>query len=241
VHVKYVVRGATVGTGTALTYDGKVYVPLGAVQKLTGTSASWDAKTSTVAAGAAPVTSVAPYLEDLSGQPYYVSSAALCWQYTKDGKPSPMHSFVNSGSIGYPCNLSLPGAPTMLGQHYAHEMSVLVSANASKAVAPSNTVVTDFDLGGKYKRLTGTVGLADSPFNRVPMDVGFRADGKTIFATELSPGAVPRSFKLDVSHIQQLTLFVANVSGGAPHWDTVLNYQYDPGAVVFANTKLSSS
>jgi hypothetical protein len=234
VHVKYFVRGATVGSGTALNYDGGVYVPLGAVQKLTGTSVSWDAKTSTVSAGAAPLPSSRSYLEDLPGQPYYVSSGALCWQYSTDGRASPIHSSIDSGY----CNTVLPAAPSVLGAHYAHELAVLVSATGSKAVTATNTVVMNFDLAGKYQQLAGIVGLADNPFNRVPMEIGFRDNGITIFTTELLPGSAPLSFKIDVSHVQQLNLFVANISGGAPNWK---HAQYDPGAVALANAQLASS
>jgi hypothetical protein len=116
---------------------------------------------------------------------------------------------------------------------------VLVSANGSKAVTATNTVVMNFDLAGKYQQLTGLVGLADNPFNRVPMEVIFKGDGKTVYTTELSPGSLPVSFKLKVAHVQQLTVFVANISGGAPNWK--IAEQYDPGAVVLADPKLASS
>ena len=97
--VKYSLNGKPAGSGTAIEDAGHIYVSLGAVKTLTGSQLSWHPASATISAGAAPNPAPAAggYLEDLAHQPYYVNSAALCWQWEKDSTLSKMQSFVNSG------------------------------------------------------------------------------------------------------------------------------------------------
>lgn len=238
VQVRYRVDGKPAGAGTAIEYAGHLYISLGGVKTLTGTQLNWDAAGSTVSAGAAPSSAASGYLEDLTGQPYYVTSAALCWQWAKDSSVSKMQSFVNSAAMAYPCNLSLPAKPTMGGQHYTRDLAVLVSANGSRDTGASNTVTMDFNLLGHYQGLSATLGLADH-LNRSAMLVKFVSNNIVLFSTALQPGSLPSPISVNVAGAQAVQLVIANVSGGAPNWNELENYQYDPGAVVLANPRLS--
>ncbi len=239
--VKYSLNGKSAGSGTAIEYAGHVYISLGAVKTLTSTQLSWHPANATVSAGTAPSPTPATggYLEDLAHQPYYVSSGALCWQWAKDSTLSKMTSFVNSGAIAYPCNLALPGKPSMGGQHYTRDLAVLVSATGSQNPAGNNTVTMDFNLGGHYKHLSATLGLADN-LNRSAMLVKFVSNGIVLLSTAVQPGSLPAPVNVDLAGAQALQLTVSDISGGAPNWNEPLIYQYDPGAIVLANPQLKS-
>lgn len=237
VHAKYVVNGGSAGSGTVVEYGGQVYVPLGAVKALTGTQVNWDPQTATLSAGAAAVKGGA-YLEDLPGQPYYESSAALCWQFSVDVTPGKVQSRVNRGAIDYPCQPTLSARPTMAAQHYGHDLVVLASATGAKAPNSDNTVTLDYDLGGHYLTLSGTVGLVDKPFNRAPMELTLVGDGKILGSSVVSAGSLPAPFKVSVAHVRELSVEVSNVSGAAPYWDN--QWQYAPGAVLIADPQLAA-
>jgi hypothetical protein len=234
VHAKYVVNGSPVGSGTVVESAGQVYVPLSAVKALTNTELTWDPQTATLYAGSA-TTGGGAFLEDLSRQPYYESSEALCWQSSADLTPGHMHSVA---SVVW-CRPALSAKPTMAAQHYRHDLVVLVSASGGKAPSSSNTLTLDYDLGGRYLTLRGTVGLVDTPFNKEPMELRFVGDGRTLGSAVIAPASLPSPFKVNVAHVRQLSVQVSNVSGAAPHWGSAGGHQYAPGAVLIANPQLT--
>ena len=166
--------------GTALSFDGQMYISLGAVKALTGDSLKWNPQTGAISNGSAKVSEpekAGTYLEVLPGQPYFVGSSALCWQVSVDNKAGPVHSIVNQGAVSYPCNLVLPREPAVAGQHYTHGIAVLVSATGGKTPASNNSVTMGYDLRGHYLRLSGSIGLIDN-LNRSSMEVTLTGDGK---------------------------------------------------------------
>lgn len=188
----------------------------------------------------APVTAATAtsYLETLSGQPYYVNSNALCWQLAMDGKLGPAHSKVNAGAIDYPCKPLLSRHLTAAGQSFSHNLTVLVTATASKNIGVSNSVTMDYDLNGDYLRLSGEVGLLDNPFNRDTMQLEILGDGRLLTKRVMVPGSLPGKFSVGLAHVAKLTLRISNISGDAPNWDYMGNWQYSPGAVMIAKPVL---
>jgi|GEM_PF-4905788 hypothetical protein len=234
IDVKYVVAGASKGSGTALAYEGGVYVPLGAIKVLTGEQANWDAATSTVSISGPSSVNVLTYMDDLPGQPYYSVSRAICWQTGKDGRVASMNG---PGT----CNVALPASPSLDGQHFSHELEFIVSATGAKTVQATNSITEKYSLYGRYSHLSVTVGLLDN-LNPERMAVEFYNYGKLLHAVTLSPGTGPVHFSVNVAHVQVLTLVVANVSGAAPGWDNGAHGgfdQYVPGAVMLADPSLS--
>ena len=128
----------------------------------------------------------------------------------------------------------------MAAQHYSHDLVVLVSATGAKAPNSDNTVTLDYDLGGHYLTLSGTVGLVDKPFNRTPMELTLVGDGKVLGSSVINPGSLPAPFKVSVAHVRELSVKVSNVSGAAPGWDELEAWQYVPGAVLIANPQLAA-
>lgn len=239
VQVSYVANGSKVGAGTALRLGKELYIPISAVKALTGTAVHFDTKTRVVSSGAAlPAASGGTYLEDLPGQPYYLSSAALCWQTDADGKAGSMRTFANPAE-GQPCNVALPGSPTLDGANATHELAVLVSADGHKSPDSSNSVTMNYDLAGKYLALSGTIGLPDH-LNHSTMLVRFLAGAKVLATLEVLPGSLPAPFSVKLAHARALSLVVSNVSGAAPQWNKSYVWQYAPGAVMLANARLSS-
>ncbi len=242
-HAEFALNGSTVGSGTVVLYAGQAYERLGAVKLLSGSNLAWDAATATSSRGSA-ADGASTYLEDLSGQPYYKSSGALCWQYSKDTTAGVVESSRASllQSALNPCKPVLPASPSMTNQHYARALTVLVSASNAKSVSSDNSVTLNYDLLGHYLELTGTLGLVDTPFNRLPMQVRFTGNGRVLSTVVLTPGSLPRSFKVIVTHVSELSVVVSNISGAAPRWDdeTPNQLQYSPGAVLIANPRLSA-
>ncbi len=239
VHAKFVVNGTEVGTGTVISYGGRAFVSAATVKTMTGVKLSWDPATATLSRGTAAVRGKGgthTYLEELPNQPYYTSSAAICWEHAKDDQPTTMLGRVGYGDY---CRLSLPRRPPMVGQHYAHNITVLASADGKRVADAHNTVTLDYDLGGKYRRLSGVAGLVDSPFNRGAVELRIDGDGRTLGNAVIPQGSLPAPFKVDVVGVRQLSIVVANLSGAAPNWD-MLPAQYSPGAVMIANPVLSS-
>lgn len=233
VQVKYVVGKVAKGSGIALAYSGKVYVPLSAVKQLTGDQVGWDAATSTVTTGAPIPAEALSYLDDLPGQPYYTASQALCWQTGKDGAVAGMGSQPTSY---YPnCNVHLPASPTLAGQRFSHEMEFLVSATGAKTVQPSDAVTEKYSLYGRYAHLDATIGLLDN-LDPERMVIELLNYGKLLYAKTLSPGSAPGHLSVDVAHVEVLTVMVANVSGAAPNWQR--RAQYVPGGALIANPVL---
>ena len=180
------------------------------------------------------------YLEALPGQPYYVNSAALCWQLSVDGKNGPVHSRVNAGAIDFPCRPVLPKRLSMAGRQSPRNLSVLVTATASKNAGVSNSVTLDYDLNGAYLRFSGTAGLIDNPFNRNAVRLEFLGDGKVLTAIVLAPASLPEKFNVAVAHVRLLTVKVTNISGDAPNWDELGVFQYSPGALMIARPVLKA-
>lgn len=239
VHVKYAVGKVARGSGSALFYNGKVYIPLSAVKQLTGDQVNWDAATSTLSVGTSGIAKTSTYLEDLPGQPFYTASQALCWQTGKNGAVGGMHvhTFVD-GLVSPNCNVRLPAKPSIDGQRSSHEMEFLISATGARTYNWGNTIVAKYSLYGNYMRLSGTIGFLDN-LNPERMTVHFITN-RILYATTLNPGSAPVHFSVNVAHVQTLILWVSNVSGAAPNWDT--GYpgaeQYVPGAILIANPVL---
>ena len=240
VHAQYVVNGHNVGSGTAVEYGGQPYISLAAVKALTGSQVTWDRQTATLSTGTGTATPGAggPYLEDLPGQPYYVSSEALCWQVSTGTTQGKMHSPYASKPIS-PCNEGLSKHPVVLGQSYPHSIAMLVSADGHKSPDAKNTIIADYALAGHYLTLSGTAGLVDTPFNRTAMELTLLGDGKVLGSAVIAPGALPAPFKVSVARVQQLSVRVSNVSGAAPNLESACCFQYVPGAVVIANPRLT--
>ena len=234
VPAKFIVGGKQVGAGTVITYNGGVYVSTAAVRTMTGAELTWDAATATLSSGkAVPVPGTTTDLDQLPGQPYYSNSSAICWQHAQDNKGSAMQ-----GQDGSYCSPAMSHRPSMAGQHYTHNIVVLVTADGSKKADVHNTATLDYDLGGKYRTLSGTVGLVDSPFNRDAMEVQIEGDGRVLGSAPVPQAALPASFKVNVAGVHQLSIVVSNVSGTAPGWN-MLPIQFSPGAVMIADPVLS--
>ena len=176
------------------------------------------------------------FLEDLPGQPYYITSAALGWQYSTDRAPGQMRSAL---SIVGPATRKrgLPARPTLGGRHFTKQMAILVSATGSNGSGPANSVTMNFSLGWRYRGLSTTVGLADA-LDRAAMVVKFAANGNVLSSTTLAPRSLPASVTIDLGGVVVLQLVVSNVSGTAPNWRA--GYQFAPGAVVLADPRLST-
>lgn len=104
-------------------------------------------------------------------------------------------------------------------------------------VQASNSVTLTYNLGAKYRQLTGMVGLVDS-LNGLRMKVLFLGDGRTLFSSELAPGSLPVPFTVDVAQVRELSVTVANISGAEPNWN---HGQYAPGALALVNPQLVAS
>lgn len=238
VHARFVLNGKQVGSGTVIVYNGAAYASVSSVKTLTGVSLQWDGATATLSSGAAqPHGSGTAYLDQLPRQPYYSNGSAVCWQYEEHGHASQLGGIY--GSFPSTCSLPLSHSPAMTGQHYADNVAIMVAADGSKTANAHNTATLDYDLGGSYSSLSGTIGLVDNPFNRDAMELKIEGNGKLLKDIVIEPAAIPARFTVTVAGVQQLSLVVSNISGAAPGWNSVATTQVSPGALMIANPVLT--
>ena len=70
-----------------------------------------------------------------------------------------------------------------------------------------------YELGGRYTRLDGTLGLADDSAPGVTVEIGFSLDGDEVYWRSFVQGEASR-IQLDLTGAQRLTVTAARVFGG---------------------------
>jgi len=75
------------------------------------------------------------------------------------------------------------------------------------------TRVVTYDLGGRYTRLDGTLGLADDSAPGVTVEITFSLDGAEVYWRSFVAGESSR-IQLDLAGARQLTITAARVFGG---------------------------
>lgn len=76
-----------------------------------------------------------------------------------------------------------------------------------------NSAIADFNLGNRYSRITGLIGLDDSVSNRGAI-VRFTGDGSSLAVIELPPGTLPKNLDINVSGVSQLRIEINSMQDG---------------------------
>jgi len=193
-NIKLVVNGVPVAVSAdnePFIYGGRTYVPLRVVSEALGYDVSWDANTSSVIIGD-------------SGTPAPTPA------------PTPPATSQNLIDILPPYHITNPGGS---GSNYfpttgmeSFQMGGIQYKNSLRIVAAAHAQSASFNLAGKYTSLTGIIGTLDNQ-NRDAM-VNVYADGNIIKTIEITGGALPKGFELDVTGVRELKIEHIGNNGG---------------------------
>lgn len=203
-NVKYMFNGVQKQVAQSIVYNGQLYAPVKNVANGLNENFTYDGKTKTAWIGKKEGTSV--YLDEIS--------------YARiDGKKEG----INFKSWKNPEGLKF----TIAGQKFLHGIGSILSGSS---FSENNTNSVDYNLNGKYKKLTGFIGVDD--YTKDSDNSGtivFKGDGKELFRKEgMRGGDLPVEISLDISGILKLQVYFEAA-------ETAYNKQID---LVFADPKL---
>lgn len=202
-NVKYMFNGVQKQAAQSIIYNGQIYAPVKNIANGLNESFTYDGKTKTAWIGKKEGNYV--YLDEIN----YART---------DGKKSG----INFKNWSYPEGLKF----TIADQKFLHGIgSILADSYFS-----GNSSSVDYNLNGKYKKLTGFIGVDD--FTKDSDNSGtivFKGDGREIFRKEgMRGGDIPFEISLDISGILKLQVYFEAA-------DDASNKQID---LVFADPKL---
>ena len=199
-NIKYMFDGVHKQTTQSIIYNGTLYVPAKKVAQGFGESFTYDGKNKTAWYGQKNGTF--KYLDEIS--------------YARvDGK-NPTGS-INFKNWTNPANLKF----TIADQQYLHGIGSVLDQNYSSGDYQKSI---DYNLNGKYKKLTGFIGVDDYTKNSVNTGtITIIGDGQELFRQEnLKGGDMPSKINVDVSGVLKLQIkFESSVDEGK-HIDLVI-------------------
>lgn len=213
-NIQLLINGKNVpatGENEPFIYRGRTFVPLRLVSDALGYEVDWDGDNFTVIIGDTAVATPAP-------APTNHNLIDILPPYTITGATSV--KFFPTTSME---SLTMGGA--------AVKNSMSISAGA----APQSAY---FNLGGKYKSLTGVIGTLDSA-NKDAM-VKFIADGVLIESVDVINGELPKNFALNTTGVQELKIEHAGNNGGAVGLAKLI-LTTDPAARIPESTPIPAS
>ncbi|MFM9280280.1 NPCBM/NEW2 domain-containing protein [Paenibacillus jiagnxiensis] len=201
-NVKYIFHGVEKKTTQSIVYNGQLYAPVKEIANGIGESFTYDGKTKTGWVGQKEGSYV--YLDEIS----YART---------DGKKDNLFfkNWKNPSGLKF----------TIAGQKYLHGIgSVLYGSKYSQYF---NSV--DYNLNGKYKRLSGFAGIDDYTKNSDSTGaIVIKGDGQELFRKEgMRGGDLPFEINVDVTGVLKLQVYFETSSES-----------YDQIDIVFTESKL---
>lgn len=186
-NVKYMFNGVEKQSSKSIIYNGQLYVSASSFAKNSGQDFTYDGKSKTAWVGKKEGTF--KYLSDIS--------------YARTDKDAALFHFNKWAGVGDPTK-AYSGAFSISDNKYLHgiglENEFFMSNNGLGSI--------EYNLNGKYKKLTGYVGIDDhSKDSANPGTVKFIADGKEIYySSEMLGGDLPKEIRLDMSGVLKLRI-----------------------------------
>lgn len=186
-NVKYMFNGVEKQSSQSIIYNGQLYVSASSFAKNSGQDFTYDGKSKTAWVGKKEGTF--KYLSDIS--------------YARTDKNAAVFHFNKWVEVGDPTK-AYSGEFRIADNKYLHgigmENQFFMSNNGLGSI--------EYNLNGKYKKLTGYVGIDDHSKNSAnPGTVKFIADGKDIYySSEMLGGDLPKEIKLDMSGVLKLRI-----------------------------------
>lgn len=183
-NVKFMFNGVHKQTSQAIIYNGQLYTPAKNIAQGLGESFSYDGKNKTAWIGAKQ--STYKYLEELS--------------YARiDG--------ARVDNIQFKKWNDQDRKFTITDQQFLHGIGAMLNWDAWDSKA-DNKISVDYNLNGKYKRLTGQIGVDDETKNSDNSGVFvILGDGQELFRSgDIKGGDLPTKVDIDISGVLKLQL-----------------------------------
>lgn len=178
-------------TGQGFIYQGTTYVPLRFAAEATGKDVSWDGKNKTIWIG--KKSGVSQYLEDIE---YARIDGDVYRTYFEEKRNN------DRISIG--------------GNKYEHGIGYELSTCCGKGASKGSI---DYNLNGKYSKLTGFIGIDDATKNSTSIgNIIIIGDGEEIFTSpDLKGGDLPKEMNVDISGVLKLQIVFKLVDESSDH------------------------
>ncbi|MEK3905021.1 NPCBM/NEW2 domain-containing protein [Paenibacillus sp. FSL R7-0179] len=186
-NVKYMFNGVEKQSSQSIIYNGQLYVSASSFAKNSGQDFTYDGKNKTAWVGKKEGTF--KYLSDIS--------------YARTDKAAAAFHLNKWINVGDPTK-AYSGEFRIADNKYLHGIGLenlfFMSNKGSGSI--------EYNLNGKYKKLTGFVGIDDhSKDSENPGTVKFIADGKEIYySSEMLGGDLPKEVNLDISGVLKLRI-----------------------------------
>jgi len=191
--IKFMVDGKLRETNDAFLYNGVPYAPVAFVGEAAGKKVSWDASASTVTIGGpAAGTGVETRLSSLKYEMTYGLKNSLSVVDNWDNGVFSAGGTVYSHGVGYSAITSI----------------------ATDKLSNSTRQVFKFELGGKYKELSGVVAIDDqSPNKQGEIIWRIIGDGKVLHESPRMKAGQSQLVKVNVAGVKTLQLEPRMVAG----------------------------